>query len=560
MPRAVSRLSASLGFGAPFQGSPGPLPGPRELLLVTMALAGAIAAALHQQLADFYRVPDYGDPLFSMWRIAWVAHQVIADPRHLFDANIFHPLRGTLTYSDAMLLPSLTGAPLLWAGVPVAVVYHLLLLGGFLASGVATYALACALNISKAGAWIAALLFALCQYRIEHYSHLELQMAQWMPLTLLAAHRLLVVGQPRYVGYLALALAAQWYSSLYYGFFLTMYVVVFAGVLAAAARAGWRRFGAAVAGVLLGVLLVLPLARVYQSTEEARGSRPKAVVADYSATLLDWLQPSTRSRWYHDVHVVERHGERELFPNVTPLVLGLAGALPPLSATRLALLAGGLFAFDGSLGLNGHWYPIAYEHLSPTKSMRVPARFAILVNLSLALLAGFGACRIFRRMKSSSGRRTAAAVVSLVFVIESLPNFRLVPLWRRPPSLYASLGPRSGAVLFEYPIHPHAHYFGENLPYMYFSTWHWTPMVNGYSGFAPASYHDLAVATAGFPAGDSVAYLQRNGVTHVGLHCALWDHDACTLTANRMAADPRFRLLASTRWEGKPARLYELKR
>ena len=32
-----------------------------------------------------------GDPLFSAWRLAWVAHQLPRDPLNLFNANIFHP-------------------------------------------------------------------------------------------------------------------------------------------------------------------------------------------------------------------------------------------------------------------------------------------------------------------------------------------------------------------------------------------------------------------------------------------------------------------------------------
>ena len=31
---------------------------------------------------------------FSMWRLAWIAHALATDPRHLFDANIFHPAKG----------------------------------------------------------------------------------------------------------------------------------------------------------------------------------------------------------------------------------------------------------------------------------------------------------------------------------------------------------------------------------------------------------------------------------------------------------------------------------
>ena len=153
--------------------------------------------------------------------------------------------------------------------------------------------------------------------------------------------------------------------------------------------------------------------------------------------------------------------------------------------------------------------------------MRVPARLAILVNLSIALLAGFGAARLLGRAKTNAMRRTLVTIISATVVVEALPNLYLVHLWKEPPPLYASLGDDSGAVLLEYPMHPHAGYFAENIRYMYFSTWHWTRMVNGYSGVVPDSYHRLAVASDGFPLGDSVAYLQRLGVTHVTLPAAI---------------------------------------
>lgn len=538
----------------------GPLPARREVLVASLGLAFVIGVALHAQLRSLYLVPDLGDPLFSMWRMGWVAHQVIADPRRLFDANIFHPERATLTFSDSMLLPAITAAPLIWAGVPLAVVYNLLFLSAFLASGIAMYVLARAVALPPPAAWIAALVFSLYPFRIDHYSHLELQMMQWMPLSLLAAHRVVVRGRVRHVIFLGLALAAQWYSSMYYGLFLTFYCGVFVCVLAIAWRPGWRRVAYAVAGLVLGVALALPLARIYKSTEKARGLRNLDVVTHYSASPMNYLQPTRRSAWYKDVHVVPRVGERDLFPNVTPLVLGAAGVVPPLNATRLALIIAGLVAFDGSLGLRGHWYPLAYAYLGPVKSVRVPARFAMLVGFTLSLLAGFGVARMLGSARTRARGRLLTALITLVFAVEALPTLTLVPVWRAPPALYAALGPGSGAVLFEFPIHSHPHYFEENLPYMYFSTWHWTKMVNGYSGNSPRRYSVLTEETAGFPRGNTVAYLQQRGVTHVTLHCALWYDEPCALTMERLAADPRFSLVMSTQWQGKPARLYELSR
>src|SRR5262245_60078863 len=81
-------------------------------------------------------VASHHDTLFSLWRLSWVAHALQADPRHLFDANIFHPESGTLAYSDAMLLEGFVAAPLIWAGLSTVTAYNLLLLGGVAACGV----------------------------------------------------------------------------------------------------------------------------------------------------------------------------------------------------------------------------------------------------------------------------------------------------------------------------------------------------------------------------------------------------------------------------------------
>ncbi len=136
-----------------------------------------------------YAVPDLGDPLFSIWRIGWVFRQLGGDPRPLFDGNIFHPERFTLAFSDAMLLPSLTTAPLLWAGVHPVVAYNLVFVSSFLLSGLAAYLVVRRLTGSAPAAFVSALLFGFYPYRFEHYSHFELQMTYWMPLALLALHR-----------------------------------------------------------------------------------------------------------------------------------------------------------------------------------------------------------------------------------------------------------------------------------------------------------------------------------------------------------------------------------
>ena len=66
------------------------------------------------------------------------------------------------------------------------------------------------------------------------------------------------------------------------------------------------------------------------------------------------------------------------------------------------------------------------------------------------------------------------------------------------------------------------------------STAHWQPMINGYSGFQPASFFQHAEGLAGFPDDRSLATLREIGVTHVFVHTdALSASSLALLAASR---------------------------
>lgn len=56
------------------------------------------------------------------------------------------------------------------------------------------------------------------------------------------------------------------------------------------------------------------------------------------------------------------------------------------------------------------------------------------------------------------------------------------------------------------------------LRFMYMSTFHWMPLVNGYSGFFPPSYLERLEKLATFPDSQSVAVLRNDGVSYVVVH------------------------------------------
>jgi len=59
--------------------------------------------------------------------------------------------------------------------------------------------------------------------------------------------------------------------------------------------------------------------------------------------------------------------------------------------------------------------------------------------------------------------------------------------------------------------------------YMLNSTWHWQPIVNGYSGFFPMTFMELADYTSRFPDERSIAYLKRRGGDLIVVHGTLME-------------------------------------
>jgi hypothetical protein len=79
--------------------------------------------------------------------------------------------------------------------------------------------------------------------------------------------------------------------------------------------------------------------------------------------------------------------------------------------------------------------------------------------------------------------------------------------------IYEALATEPHAVVVELPMPGGFGWFG-NARYMVHSTRHWRPMLNGYSGFAPASFHEHTRALATFPQPEAIAALETIGVTH----------------------------------------------
>jgi hypothetical protein len=278
----------------------------------------------------------------------------------------------------------------------------------------------------------------------------------------------------------------------------------------------------------------------------------------YSATPADYLRAHPRSAMWGNMSLPGRQPERALFPGVMVLLLAAVALFPPFGGVRLIYSVGLLTAFIISLGFNTPLYAYLYDGLSFIRGLRVPARCSIFVGFTLALLAGFGARRILANRSRLIGSGLLAALV-VAIGIDLHPALRLEPVWSDPPPIYGKLSGHNGVVLAEFPFGGNPRGYTSNVPFMYFSIWHWAQLVNGYSGHYPDGQLELEIALYKFPDAESIRLLRERGTTHVSVNCALY-RGGCERLLEEVDAVPDLHLVASGRWQSQPVRLYELKR
>ena len=503
---------------------------------------------------------DNGDAQLNAWILAWVAHQLPRAPLELFDANIFHPARDTLAFSEPLIVPALVAGPILWLHGSPVLAHNLSLMAGLVLTALATYALVLRWTADRPAALLAGSLFAFNAHTLTRLAHIQAMHAYGLPLALLFMDRLVVQPTARAAVGLALAMAALAYSSGYLVVFGA--VAVGAGVLVR--WPAWRDQPRAVLGSLaaaagLAALLVLPLYLPYRRAAiEQHMIRTLDIVREYSAEPASYIAAPGR---LHLALWSARLFERPIdafFPGFTAAILVLA-ALWSVRRTRALrgrvamLVAMGTLGVVLSLGLRTPVYGLLFHLFPPMQSLRAAARFGILFLLAVAVLAGIGLAAV----RSRAGRRAGAAVALAAVVAANGEALRAPFAYHRfegIPNIYRLLADEPGpVVLIETPFYPPPAVF-ENAEYVLNSTAHWRPLMNGYSGYTPETYRNVAWTFWYFPQEHAIRAMREAGVTHVTVHTARFGHDR-ERTLDALAGRQDLELLAV----GRGLRLYRFR-
>ncbi len=518
-------------------------------------------------------VGGHGDPLLNSWIVSWDAKTIFTDPTSLFQGNIIYPSRDVLAYSEHQFALGLIAAPVYLVFNNPILAYNFLVFFCIVFSGFGCYLLVKELTGSRWGGLAAGLFFALCPYKISQLSHIQIFFSPFLPFMLLYLYRFLERGRWKNLVLFGVFFVAQSLSSWHY----LLYSALAAALLwlwkavFSRRKRDWVKLAGAAAAVVVAALVILPFALPYFRAHQRLPGFERSLeeIELYGARGEDYLRVLDVSVVYGEAAPPFKEGgigfENVLYPGVMILILAAAGlllrrrkeeeefqAFDPESFRRGALFflilaaLSALLAFGPRIGgWDNPFYKIPYN-LGLLKFTRVPTRFFLLVALALGVLAGYGIAKlVIRASHGRKGREGAlgagrlAGMGLLALLLLELLTWNLyvhpIPVWGDVPDVYDWLAEQGDVAVIELPTHALGpagtydrdlklapmdifEYLYREGDIMYFSTYHWKKVVNGYSGYSPFFYRRTITEMQGFPSQRSIDLLRGLGVAYV-----LWD-------------------------------------
>jgi hypothetical protein len=450
-------------------------------------------------------VAHEGDPYINTWILDWNWYAAFHRPLSLFDANTFYPARYSLAYSENLFGIALLLFPFRAAGASPITAHNLAILGGFAFSGFTMYLLGRFLTGNALAGVVAGVFYAFVPFRFTHLSHVQHVWGFTLPMMLVAL--LDYARRPTWprAALFAAAYLLNGLSNIHWLLFGTIAIAITALIL----RPRLVPLAACTAAALL---LLVPFLYPYVVVAKMYGmERSWQETKEHSAQPLDWFVSNLHNRMYIALRNPKIDPERRLFPGALSLGIGGVALFSRKRRALLVALAWIVLGFLGSLGLHMFFHRFLFDYVPGFRAIRVPARWAAVAYVGLAMLIAIATASL------ASKRKWMSVLLAAAFAIE----LRAAPIrWYLAPTeippVYRWIGVTKPRAIADLPIGPGFQYLT-----LLRATAHHRPMVNGIYG--PPHY--LGIARLAEEWSDAlIPELRRIGVSHIVVH-ADWIED-----------------------------------
>ncbi len=503
-------------------------------------------------------VSDPVDAILNTWIVAYGHHALLTQPRELFHSNIFYPHPWTLLFSEALLLPVFLLLPIYALTGNALFSLNVLLLMGFTFTATSGFLLGRWLFHSFWPALVVGTIFAFNSYTLSNTGQVQLLHLEWLPLVLLYLGKALQKPSLRSAWLMAFFLAAQFYTSVYYGIFGFLVVVLVGSVVwmaypYPAGKVRLQSAGAVSLGLIVAAALCRPLAWDYYTLSRPYGfQRTLHDTWPYAASLEMWLTVRPGHLLYgpwldHELPKLGYYALDALSPGGLLLSLAAVGVLLALARTSLLRRSPGHRARRAVagwpylllLGIGFFWLlslgpylqvrslqpnfeitlPYAWVHtwVPGFTGLRAPVRLAAVVYLGIAIAAAYG----LRHVRWPPAHIGLFALLLGEQLAVPASTLHTPQTSMEQQAVYRWLAAQPPTVYLELPIYP----FGEGdaarwLESQYHSIRHWQATPAGYSGYFPPRHAELLDFLNQFPRAEVVELLQAMGVEWVIVHRA----------------------------------------
>lgn len=468
-------------------------------------------------------------PLFNLWTMLWNRDRLLEGYASYWQAPIFHPTNGAFAFSDPQPATGAIFALLHLLAGNAVLAHNVLLLLTLTLNGLSAFLFARVLGIARGAALLGGFVAISLPFTTRELGVLQLTPLYPIFLALTGLLLLSKRGGPGAALLLGCGVALAYLTSGYYGIFLSLFVATGVLLLVRWGRGGRRR---SLLMLLLAATVILVLT-VPSAAGQVRYAgdlqRSDSTITRTSAQPADYLRLD-ENMWGNGVLPWLRtsggSGQR-LYPGTLLLALAIPGALIAWRQNRrrwlLFSMAGIAGAFILSLGLNLQVggispYGLVRELVPGFGQLRSPFRIGLFVHLFLWTLALFALDWLWR-WRPPWGRLFAVGLV-LVSLIElaSLPArlYEFPHAAMHEPWLDWLAGQPTGAVaMIPFAASGRAVDFEPTALAMLQGLEHGHPLLNGYSGFFPATYRGLRIKLSRFPEAEAISALEEQEVRYL---------------------------------------------
>lgn len=514
------------------------------IFVIFFLLAIVITFPLVLHLSDY--VFGKGDELLITWIMNWNIHSLLTNPLNLFQTNIFYPYQYTLAFSDFHFTSSLIGfLPFLITREPM-VVYNINVIAAIVCLGFFSYLLVYFITKNIFSSFISGLLISFSPFILGRLFQLQVVSIYWIPLSLLFFLRFLKKYSTKNFFFFCLFFILQIANSFLPGYFIIFSCLAILIFYAIKQQLQWKKIfrKKIFAIILVTFLITFTLAYPYFKTSETFNYKRDIRDTIHFANRPEYFfYPNNKTRLQEMIKNIIYKNDKGPYKydgywgfGILSLALFSIIFFKKIYNKKNALifLIIAISSFVLSLGPAWQWqgkvvklpfiiplpYAAFYYLVPGFAGFRNSARWEVLSVFAMSIFIGIVTSSLLKKRSILFSFLFTFFVGLIVLVEINWPfSYVSVPKTAYYPQIHQYLNtlPHSSRLLF-LPIYPWymSPYSNIEFERELFSTLHYKKMVNGYSGFSPVEWENMA-ATVNivFPDFDTIKYLKKIGITHI---------------------------------------------